>query len=124
MEKIETIVKTKVKKQTVTTSERQTIVHCKQFLNPLDGVRIWPTTFLIENGTGQKRKLIHAENISMYPTWTIMDKEGDYRFTLIFEGLSKSCISFDLVEEIPQSGAFHVKGIIRNKMDVYNVRII
>jgi hypothetical protein len=122
-----TIKKTKIKedasKVLVETNERQTIVHCKHFLNAGDGIRIWKTTFLIEKPSGTKRKLIHAENITMHPTWTVMDKDGNYPFTLYFEGLSKGCTEFDLAEIIPQPGGFIVGGIHRNQADVYNVII-
>ncbi len=113
----------KTSKIIVETHERQTIVHCKYFGQIGDGVRIWKTTFLIEKPSGTKRKLIHAENITMYPHWTVIEKSGSYAFTLFFEGLSKSCISFDLIEEIPQEGGFKVNNISINESDVYNVVI-
>lgn len=125
MKEVETIEKkvVEVKKatQTLEETERQTIVHCKHFLQMGDGLRIWKTTYLIEHPSGKKRKLLHAERISMYPEWTIMDKTGAYQFTLYFEGLSKSCTSFDLIEEIPQPGGFEYKGIPRNQTDVYRI---
>lgn len=121
----EKITKTKEKKaiKPLEEMERQTIVHCKHFLNKGDGIRIWRTTYLIEFPGGIKRKLVHAENITMHPTWTIADTDGEYRFTLYFEGLSKGCTKFDLIEDIPQSGGFIVKGIVRNQRDVYQVTI-
>ncbi|CAG5080416.1 hypothetical protein [Parvicella tangerina] len=115
--------KKKVSRKTLEELERQTIVHCKHTLNAGDGIRIWRTTFLVEQPSGKKRKLIHAENISMHPTWTIMDRSGEYRFTLYFEGLSKDCKTFDLIEEIPQPGAFSVHNIPRNNQDVYRVKL-
>ncbi len=110
-------------KTLVETNERQTIVHCKHYLGAGDGIRIWKSTYLIEKPSGIKRKLIHAENITMHPTWTVMDKSGNYSFTLYFEGLSKGCLSFDLIEIIPQPGGFVVPNIHRNGSDVYNVII-
>lgn len=80
--------------------------------------RVWPSTYLIEKGTGRKAKLITAFNISFAPQWTYNDGKG---FTLIFEGLSKECAVFDLIEMIPQAGGFEVRDIIRNSMDVYHV---
>jgi len=44
-------------------------------------------------------------------------------FTLIFQGLSKGCQLFDLVEEIPQEGGFAVRGLLRNSSDVYQVHL-
>lgn len=97
--------------------ERQTIVHCT--CGDDYAFRIWPSTYLIEHGTGRKVNLVTAFNISFAPQWTLNDGRG---FTLIFEGLSKSCSVFDLVEEIPQEGGFLAKGIMRNTTDVYQLR--
>ena len=96
--------------------ERQTIVHCS--CGEDYAYRVWPSTFLIEHGSGRRAKLITAYNISFAPQWTVNDGRG---FTLIFEGLSKSCAVFDLKEIIPQDGGFEVLGILRNKTDVYTV---
>ena len=111
----ETEEKTEVK--TLADEERQTIVHCS--CGDDYAFRVWPTTFLIEHGTGKRAKLITAFNISFAPQWTLNDGRG---FTLIFEGLSKGCTAFDLKEIIPQEGGFEVSGIRRNAMDVYKVR--
>lgn len=109
-----TIAKTDVKPMEI--EERQTIVHCS--CGDDYAYRIWPSTFLIEQGTDKRAKLITAFNISFAPQWTLNDGKG---FTLIFEGLSKACTSFDLKEIIPESGGFEVLNIQRNKMDVYSV---
>jgi hypothetical protein len=114
---------TEVAEETLTETqideENQTVVHC--ICRTDAAYRIWPTTFLIENGTGRKAKLLTAYNISFYPYWTL--KNAGQKFTLIFEGLSRSCVLFDLKEEIAQEGGFHVKGILRNNTDVYIVDI-
>ena len=104
--------------KTLESEERQTIVHCQCNGEGSEAYRVWPTTYLIENGTGKRAKLITAFNISFAPQWTLNDGKG---FTLVFEGLSKSCTSFDLKEIIPQEGGFEVTGIPRNNMDVYQV---
>lgn len=113
-----TEVKTEVKPEikTLAWEERQTIVHCT--CEEDYAYRVWPTTYLIEHGTEKRAKLITAFNISFAPQWTLNDGRG---FTLIFEGLSKGCTSFDLKEIIPQDGGFEVKGIQRNHTDVYQV---
>lgn len=102
--------------KTLESEERQTIVHCT--CGDDYAYRIWPSTFLIEHGTGKRAKLITAFNISFAPQWTLNDGRG---FTLIFEGLSKGCTAFDLKEIIPQEGGFEVLGILRNRSDVYQV---
>jgi hypothetical protein len=104
------------KTETLVEAERQTIVHCT--CPETYAYRVWPSTFLIERGTGKKAKLITAYNISFAPQWTINDGKG---FTLIFEGLSKECTVFDLQEIIPQAGGFEANGILRNNSDVYQV---
>jgi hypothetical protein len=103
--------------KTLESEERQTIVHCS--CGDDYAFRIWPSTFLIEHGTGKRAKLLTAFNISFAPEWTLNDGKG---FTLIFSGLSKGCTRFDLKEIIPEAGGFEVFDIPRNTMDVYHVR--
>jgi hypothetical protein len=122
MIEVEEKVLSKPKKQTKTfeSEERQTIVHC--IYNPANAVRIWPSTFLIEKESGKRVKLITAFNISFAPEWTFA-LNGNNKFTLIFEGLSKGCKSFDLMEIIPLPDPFVIRNIPRNKTDVYHVRV-
>ena len=110
---VEVDVKEEIK--TLESEERQTIVHCT--CGDVYAYRVWPSTFLIERGSGRRAKLLTAFNISFAPQWTLNDGRG---FTLICEGLSKGCTAFDLKEIIPQEGGFEVAGILRNKSDVYN----
>jgi hypothetical protein len=110
---------TAVEIETEVAEEGQTIVHC--VCGQDAAYRIWPSTYLIEHGGNKKAKLITAFNISFYPYWTI--KNRAQKFTLIFEGLSKSCAVFDLKEVIPQEGGFEVTSIVRNQTDVYTVNI-
>ena len=84
-------------------------------------VRIWRTTFLIDRQFSSRSGLIHAENITFAPVWTIVPQNIDYTFLLIFNGLPQSCTVFDLVEEIAQSGGFYVPDIVRNESDVYHI---
>ncbi|MEO9021323.1 MAG: hypothetical protein ABI237_05175 [Ginsengibacter sp.] len=100
-------------------SERCTIVHCRFYVTELAAVRIWPSTFLIED-SGRKCRLIKTFNISLMPEWTQYFAADEFiRFTLVFEGLSKGCQTFHLLEDIPEEFAFHSKEISRNSMDVY-----
>lgn len=100
-----------------------TIVHCRFFIDFPAGVRIWPSTFLIED-TARKSKLIKAFNISIMPDWTHHNVFKDFiRFTLVFEKLSKDCRSFYLLEEINEPYAFYSKQISRNKTDVYSTEV-
>lgn len=99
-------------------------VHC-HFKN--DGgemlIRIWRSTFLIDRASGARAELLHAENISYAPLWSVVPPRSEYTFLLIFSGLPKDCTSFDLIEDIPQPGGFFVSAIQRNNRDVYHVNI-
>ena len=117
---ISTKKKTTKKAKTLESEERQTIIHCTY--NPMNAVRIWPSTFLIEKESGRRIKLITAFNISFAPEWTFA-YNGNNKFTLIFEGLSKDCNMFDLMEIIPLPDPFVVKDITRNKSDVYHIKV-
>ena len=60
-------------------------VHC-YFHNKWENmlIRIWKTTYLVDNGSGTRSKLIHAENISLAPVWTQIPDKVQYSFLLIF----------------------------------------
>jgi len=105
--------------------EKQVIVHCCFPASPFLGnlIRIWNTTYLFDNSSEHQSKLIHAENITIFPDWTPVPFMRDFWFTLIFSGLPKDCKSFDLKEVIPEEGGFFVQSIKRNAMDVYRVKI-
>lgn len=87
-------------------------------------IRIWRTTFLIDRGSSTRSQLIHAENITYAPQWTLIPDKQPFSFLLIFTGLPKSCQRFDLVEEISEPGGFFVKNIQRKESDVYHVDIV
>lgn len=97
-----------------------TIIHCSLDVAFFTGIRIWPTTYLVQED-GSRRKLIKAFHISLYPNWLLI--YGPHRFTLVFERLGKDCRRFDLLEDIPEPGGFHVPGINRNNTDVYHLFI-
>lgn len=106
-----------------TEERRTTIVHCR-IQSPFPTLaRIWNTTYLLEEN-GNKIFLIKAFHISLAPQWTWFDApEGFLRFTLLFEGLSNECQSFQLVEEISEPGGFFSDRIERNKTDVYEAEL-
>ena len=104
--------------------ESHVYVHC--YFNNTGSemlIRIWKTTFLVDRDSGSRSKLVHAENISYAPEWTLVPDKKLFRFLLIFDALPRTCASFDLIEDIPQAGGFHIEGIMRNKTDVYHVDI-
>ena len=86
-------------------------------------IRIWRSTFLIDKSSASRSSLLHAENVTFAPVWTVVPGNIMFHFLLIFSGLPKSCTHFDLKEEIPQPGGFFVSNIVRNEMDVYHVNI-
>lgn len=99
-------------------------VHCYYQNTTMDMlIRIWRTTFLVDAQSAAKSSLVHAENISFAPQWTLIPDNARYHFLLVFSGLPKSCKQFDLMEEIPQPGGFWVKDIKRNQQDVYHIQI-
>jgi len=104
--------------------ESHVYVHC-YFNNTVKDmlIRIWKTTYLVDKASGSRSKLVHAENISYAPEWTLVPDKKEFRFLLIFDALPRACVSFDLVEDIPQAGGFHIEGIARNKSDVYHVNL-
>lgn len=99
-------------------------VHCK-CANPGDDllVRIWRTTYLIDHHSSAKTQLLHAENITIAPQWSLVPKGCTHNFLLIFGSLPKSCTQFDLIEEITQPGGFEIRNISRNESDVYHINI-
>ena len=107
-----------------TLNDSYVYVHC-YFQNEWKDalVRIWRTTFLVDHTTGLKSGLMHAENISIAPLWTLIPDNITHTFLLIFAALPKSCTQFDLIEEIPQPGGFYVKNIKRNQNDVYHIDV-
>lgn len=125
------LVKPKVDVETLASIDPSTMedsfvyVHC-HFNNTSDDmlIRIWSTTFLVDRDSAARSQLIHAENISYAPQWTIIPRKGDFTFLLIFGGLPKSCLVFDMLEEIAQPGGFHIKNIKRNETDVYHIDLI
>jgi hypothetical protein len=122
VERIETDVLTEV--ETTVLEESCVYVHCDfPIHSPGMLMRIWRTTFLVDRHSGARSSLLHAENISYAPQWTLLPDRGTFTFLLIFTSLPKTCILFDLVEEIPQPGGFCVRGIARNNKDVYRVII-
>ncbi|MEO7991620.1 MAG: hypothetical protein ABI663_18855 [Chryseolinea sp.] len=120
---IETDVLTSIDPKTL--EDSHVYVHC-YVDDPEDEmlIRIWKTTFLIDRASGAKAGLIHAENITIAPLWTMIPGGSPFRFLLIFSSLPKSCTQFDFVEEISQPGGFFFTNIGRNESDVYHITIM
>ena len=108
--------------QTLVEEESQVIIHLHLHFTDFNTIRIWKSTFLLPHNNGEKIYLVHADNISFYPEWTIC-RAGETVCTLIFKGLPKDCSVFDMVEEIPEPGGFYIPNIQRNNSDVYHLEI-
>ena len=111
-----------------TEQERQIILQCTILPGTISGiigpVRIWPTTYLVDHENQHSSQLIAAWNISLYPEWfPVLENKKLHHITLIFSALHPNCKQFDLVEDIPESGGFFVKNIIRNRSGIYEVRV-
>ncbi|MEZ5174076.1 MAG: hypothetical protein R2850_11360, partial [Bacteroidia bacterium] len=76
-------------------------------------------TYLISGTTQHRSRLMHAENLSIAPNWTVVSEGKNHACTLYFEALPKDVSIFDLAEIIPEPGGFLFKNIMRNKSDVY-----
>jgi hypothetical protein len=106
-----------------TEEQRTTIVHCRIYSPYPTLARIWQTTYLVEED-GRKVPLLKAFNISMAPDWTwFISEDGYVCFTLLFEGLSRGCHLFRLLEDIDEPGGFFSGKIERNKTDVYVIEL-
>lgn len=114
--------KLKLSSQELTDSEGQVIVHCVCHLSTYsEAIRIWETTYLVDRNSEHRSKLLYSDGISLFPTWTNVKFKKNARFSLIFSRLPKSCLLFDLVEDIPESNGFKASSIKRNNTDVYQV---
>jgi len=110
---------------TQTETESQVIVHITyRAMEVNERLRVWSNTFLKCKESRIKCKMLFSENIAVYPQWTNVALGSTLSFTLIFENLPKDCISFDLIEDIPESGGFLFKGIERNNSNVYNLILL
>ena len=103
--------------------ESQVTIHCSILTTyTFEELRISKSTSLIDQNSGKKSILIHAENIPFYPQWKSC-KRGEHHFTLFFKGLPKDCKVFDLFEDIPEFGGFFKENIQRNSTDVYHITL-
>jgi len=109
------------KAKLVVQAEQQVIVHGTCYVEAGGGIRIWPSTFLMPKGSKKRCKLIHSENIGIYPEYLQTYSDREMKFTLIFEGLPSGCKSFDLLEIITEPGGFEILNVLRNEQDVYHL---
>ena len=120
--RVEIADETKKKLAALIYEEGQATVHCKT-CSPFgeSSVRIWPTTYLIDQNSNHRSKLLHIDGVSQYPVWTKLPMGKVLHFTLIFSALPASCKEFDFLELIPEPDGFRYPGIKRNSTDVYPI---
>jgi hypothetical protein len=104
--------------------EGMIIVYCSFTTDFEVGIRIWNSTVLIDQQSGNRSRLLHALDITIAPVWMWVQEGTTVRFTLIFAPLPKTCELFTLWEDIPESGGFEIRNIKRNRSDVYHVDIM
>lgn len=105
-------------------TEQVTILHCRILIWREAGLRIWPTTYLME-GEKVVSRLLFAFNIPFAPGCVFRKCQTEYAcFTLIFEALPVCCRQFSLLE-LPavESNPFFSLPIERNETDVYEVEL-
>ena len=116
--KLKALVKSQVEE------ESQVVVHITFAARQEDMmIRIWPSTYLFTKHSNHISELLFADNITLHPYWTPMTIGKSHTFSLIFQGLPKSCKYFDLIEVIPENGGFEIKNIERNKTDIYYLKM-
>jgi len=104
--------------------ESMVVVHCSYKADIEIGIRIWNSTVLIDQQSGERSRMLHAFDITVAPMWMLVEAGTTARFTLIFSPLPKTCEVFTLYEDIPEPNGFDIKDIKRNKSDVYQVKIL
>lgn len=105
--------------------EGQVVVHCiSTAAADYDHyIRVWPTTYLLDQHSPHRSDLVHVEKVAMAPMWQLVPAGTMANYSLIFSGLPKDCTVFDLEEIIPLPGRFSAKSIVRNDTDVYFIRL-
>ena len=82
---------------------------------------ISPNTYLITDEGSPKSKLLHAENITVWPNGTLLPIDKTHTFVLIFGALPKSCKFFEVVMKRPDDRSTVLAGFKRNEADIYRV---
>lgn len=85
------------------------------------GIRVWETICLCDKDSEHKSKLIHAENIAMYPFKRKLPESKVVKFKLYFDELPTNCKTFYLIENRSEDASLEVKNIQRNDKDEYDI---
>lgn len=115
---------TRLALQSYHAEDGQVILHITYHSTDIhDCIRIWQSTYLIPNTDSERVRLIHADNIGIYPHWKMIRPNRPHKFTLVFGPLPKACTSFNMLEDIPEPGGFYIPNIQRNQLDVYHLNM-
>ncbi len=105
----------------------QVILHCSFTpISKLSSIRISRNTYIYDETSDHKSKLIHVEAIPIAPEKRIVKNRKTAYFTLVFTGLPKSCTHFKFVEIEPHGenmDPFLTPTIFRNSTDVYDITL-
>jgi len=108
--------------------EGQTVLHCnyvskRKYVNG-GWVNIYPTTFLVEETTGDSLQMIAAINVPVAPEKYFFSNPGELKsFALIFPLIPKSWKSFHLQECAGVYDGFNANHIQRNDSGIYQLEI-
>jgi len=98
----------------------QVVVHCVYMAAKKDDrIGISKSTFLYTKDLSYRSKLVHTENIAVYPRQMLVEWHTTINFTLIFKGLPPNCKLFHLIENTRGPGGFVAINIERNNSDTY-----
>ena len=104
-----------------------TRLHCKytttsKYLSDWK-VHIHKTSYLINNTSAEKLRLLHAINIPLAPESHNLKKlGGSLNFILIFPAIPKSWIKFDFIENAACScDGFNIRDLERNSSGIYRI---
>ncbi len=105
--------------QDETLPEDPIVVHVRCAPDYAPYVRIWRSTFLLDQASSVTSELLRFENISLYPHWYPIPEGCPHQFTLFFRQMPRRVRVFDLAEIIPEPRGWFFPGIRRNDADVY-----
>jgi hypothetical protein len=100
-------------------SEDPIVVHVRCAPDYAPYLRIWQSTFLLDQASSFTSEMIRFENISLYPHWYPIPDGQPHQFTLYFRQMPRSVRVFDLAEIIPEPRGWFFPSIRRNDADVY-----
>lgn len=112
-----------------TQTKGQVVLHCTYCSPPaaswmLLSINISRNCYLFDCNSDYRSKLVHVEGVPLSPQNMSVRLGIPDHFTLIFEGLPKSCTRFGFCENSDIGDEFKTPStIFRNEIDVYHVTL-